>query len=265
MLGLWLVYLEGGLGGWVDSSGSVAFPVDQFDSIFRYSRAPFFLVESQHVHMLKRVSFTFFFYSRVNNCMGRIVKYVRWWFNQGPCAALISPLWLGFRRTRLAIFSFRNSSNTYRCISAAAIWLLMSPMFGMSCMQWVSWPAWLSSLQFVAYLMASQLPRPHFVPRLWPCHPIDSIRSKNFNNNRTGPSMFAIWPESNGRSSRFPLPISHFPFSISRCPFSCHFAHFPWSLLAGCYDTGLASVASTCWTARKTASAKHNRKRDTLS
>jgi len=69
--------LKGGLGGWVDSRGSVAFPVDQFDSIFRYSRAPFFLVESQHVHMLKRVSFTFFFYSRVNNCMGRIVKYVR--------------------------------------------------------------------------------------------------------------------------------------------------------------------------------------------
>lgn len=64
MLGLWLAYLERGGGGgwsllgvvlwaWVNRQ-SAAFPVDQFDSIFRYSAASFFLVEGANIHACRK-------------------------------------------------------------------------------------------------------------------------------------------------------------------------------------------------------------------
>lgn len=242
MLGLWLAYLERGGGGgwsllgvvlwaWVNRQ-SAAFPVDQFDSIFRYSAASFFLVEGAYIHACRKK---------------RVLRFISCHWDVFVCVCVCEHFTIGARssstysfnfrhsgdfrwRPRLAIFSFGNSSNTYHYNPAAAIWLLMSPMSllfrlsqlswlsrlsPMSRMSWMSWMSCLSGLQFVAYLMGSQLPRPHFVFRLWLCHPIDSIRSKNFNNNRTEPVSTRHLAEV----SRFPFSAIHFP------PFSPALSH----------------------------------------
>lgn len=130
MLGLWLAYLERGGGGgwsllgvvlwaWVNRQ-SAAFPVDQFDSIFRYSAASFFLVEGANIHACrKKKGSSFYFLPPRCVC---VCEH----FTIGARSS--STYSFNFRhsgdfrwRPRLAIFSFGNSSNTYHYNPAAAI------------------------------------------------------------------------------------------------------------------------------------------------